>query len=315
MFDSPKVVDSACGLDIGSNTFSLTELRSSDTGLDIVRDISLFARLSEELIPGGPLKPAAISRGLAVLDEMVELFDLRSKPFRAVGTAALRMTGTPQLFTEPAREILGVDVEVISGEEEALLVSRGAIVGLEEDESWVVVDIGGQSTEICWFDGQGGWNPVSLPIGTVELAGRFFRVDTPPRQRVHDLRSEIRSALEKAVPTDLSGRAVGVAGTATTLASVELGLEKWDREKVHGLVVGTERLRHWTERVLSLTTEERVSKHGIPPGRADIFPAGLCVLSEFLNHLGRDEVQISANGLRIGVALDLLNGGDDGSRA
>ncbi|MCP4196366.1 MAG: exopolyphosphatase, partial [Proteobacteria bacterium] len=99
----------ACGLDIGSNTFSFTELRRGDQGPEIVHDLSVPVRLSEGLTDGGELKPAAVMRGLAMLEELGKRFDLRHKPLKVVGTAVLRMAANPEIFTRPAKDILGVE--------------------------------------------------------------------------------------------------------------------------------------------------------------------------------------------------------------
>jgi exopolyphosphatase/guanosine-5'-triphosphate,3'-diphosphate pyrophosphatase len=108
------------------------------------------------------------------------------------------------------------------------------------------------------------------------------------------------------VPQELPGEVVGVAGTATTLGWLELGLERWDREAVHGTIVRGGALRRWANAINPIPTAERISRYGLGSGRADVFPAGLSVIEELLNHLGRGSLVISVNGLRVGVALSLL---------
>ncbi len=296
----------ACGLDIGSNTFSLAELRPGPAGIEVVQDVSLVARLSEGLKDGGPLSPTAVFRGLEILKTLYTRFDLGQKPLRAVGTAVLRMARDPEVFLEPAKEILGVDVEIVSGEEEALLVSKGASLGLNQEITWVVADVGGQSTEICWQDEKGHFTPISLPIGVVGLTSRFIKSDPPISDEVHALTLQVRKVLSEAVPTDIKGQLLGVAGTATTLGMLDLDLNTWHRKKVHGFEMSDTRLKKWQTRILEATTKERQERYGVRPGRADVFPAGILVLSEILAHLNRDAFTISANGLRVGIALEMM---------
>ena len=91
-----------------------------------------------------------------------------------------------------------------------------------------------------------------------------------------------------------------------TLGWLELGLDRWDRAAVHGTPIDRPRLDHWTERMTRIGTAERIARYGLGPGRADVFPAGLCVIGELLDHLGRERFVVSVNGLRVGVALSLL---------
>jgi exopolyphosphatase/guanosine-5'-triphosphate,3'-diphosphate pyrophosphatase len=298
---------SVCGLDIGSNTFSYTELTAGTGGIEIIRDASLPVRLSEDLHKGGELKPAAVARGLKSLKKIAKSLDLGQKPVRAVGTAALRMARNPEVFTAPATEIIGVEVEIISGEEEALLAGRGAVMGLDVQGELVTVDIGGQSTEICWKEADGSFCSLSLSLGVVDLTARLLKSDPPTKSEMEDLRSEVRGAIVGAVNRDLKGSIVGVAGTATTLGWLDLDLDTWQREKVHGLKMSGERIAFWLGEMTAVSSWERHARYGIRPVRADVFPAGLVVLDEVLKHLRRDSFVISANGLRIGVALSLLN--------
>ncbi|MCP4606661.1 MAG: hypothetical protein GY847_40165 [Proteobacteria bacterium] len=299
---------SACGLDIGSNTFSFVELRQGSSGPEVAEDASFAVRLSEGLTRGSPLKASAVARGLITIEELKQRFDLGEKPLRAVGTAVLRMAKNPEVFTQPARDILGVDIELISGEEEALLMGRGARLGLDEGGQWIAVDVGGQSTELCWRDDCGVWQPLSLPIGVVGLASSFLESDPPHPTEIEALRREVGSVISSVIGQDLQGQIAAVAGTATTLGVIDLELGKWQREKVHGLEMGRNRLQFWLGRMLAVSSKERTVKYGIRPRRADVFPAGLCVLDELLEHLGRDAFTISANGLRVGVALELMEG-------
>lgn len=274
----------------------------------MIDDTSIGVRLSEGLVEGGALAPAAVMRGLEALKEIVRTFDARNKRLRAVGTAALRKTGSPEIFTGPAREILGVDVEIISGQEEAKLTGRGAVLGLKGDGPWIIVDIGGQSTEVSWQEPSDARRAVSLPLGVVELTETYVRSDPPEPGEMDEVREHIRLVISDAVPRGVPGRLVGVAGTATTLGSMELGLTTWQPGRVHCLVMSRERLRGWMGKIVSITSSERTSRYGVRPVRADVFPVGICILQELMTYLDRDSFTVSVNGLRVGAALSILEG-------
>jgi exopolyphosphatase / guanosine-5'-triphosphate,3'-diphosphate pyrophosphatase len=302
------------GLDIGSNTFSCVALEDSDAGVRVVDDASHVVRLAEDLVPGGPLSARAVARGLAVLGAMAERFRFEERPLRAVGTAALRLTGAPEDFTFLAEPILGVPVEIVDGEAEARLAWRGCLLGLDVGGPRIMVDVGGRSTEVCW-DEDGEPKPVSVPLGVVELTQRFLRSDPPAPQEVAAMRLAIREVLAGAVPRGIAGEVVTVAGTATTLAFLELGLERWDRDLVHGARLTSERLEVWLARMAGVDCKARVSAFGVGAGRADVFPAGLAIFAEVMALLGRERFTVSVNGLRVGVALGLLEEVRHGSRS
>ncbi|MDD5307198.1 MAG: hypothetical protein PHU25_07745 [Deltaproteobacteria bacterium] len=302
------------GLDIGSNTFSCTALERRGAGVHVVDDASHVVRLAEGLVPGGPLSAEAVARGLAVLCAMSKRFGFREHPMRAVGTAALRLTGDPSAFTALAEPILGVPVEIVDGEQEARLAWRGCLLGLKGEGPRIMVDVGGRSTELCWEE-NGAPRPVSLPLGVVELTSRFLRSDPPSADEIAAMRREIRDVLADALPRDIAGEIVAVAGTATTLAFLELGLEKWNRNLVHGARLTRERLEGWLARMTGISCTARVSDFKVSAGRADVFPAGLAIFAEVMALLGRDQFVVSANGLRVGAALGLLEEVEHGSGA
>ncbi len=299
----------ARGLDIGSNTFSYTEIKQGSFGIEVIADTSVPVRLSEGLSDGGLLNPIAVARGLQALENLVRQFKLGDKVLRAVGTAVLRMASNPEVFTGPATEILGVEIEILSGEEEALLMGKGAVLGLTGDGPWITIDVGGQSTEVCAFGSDKRRHPLSLPMGVVGLTAAFLTEDPPGPIEMESLRGEIRRVMSEAIPKDLEGTIVGVAGTATTLGVIDLKIDGWRREKVHGLEMRREVLQSWLDRMLAVPAKQRTEKYGVRPGRADVFPSGLCILDELLGHLGSDSFIISANGLRVGAALELMESG------
>ncbi|MCU0661596.1 MAG: hypothetical protein MUC50_04640 [Myxococcota bacterium] len=301
----------AQGLDLGSNTFSFCELSTDECGaLGLRHDASIPVRLSEGLSPGGRLRPAAIARGLAVLESYKERWGFRKARLRAVGTAVLRMCAHPEDFTGPASELIGVPVEILSGEQEAQLTFRGAALGLPAlpEQRWLMVDIGGQSTEIGWRE-ESRLVSYSLPMGVVSLSEAYLHGDPPSVDHIRALRAAVKTELERAVPCELPGDLMCVAGTATTLGALALELTHWDRGRLHGLRLSLAELQLWSRRVLEVDSKKRTELYGISEGRSDVFPAGLALLEEVLCHLNKNSFTISACGLRVGVALSVLEQG------
>ena len=198
-------------------------------------------------------------------------------------------------------------MEVISGFKEALLSSKGAALGLGELGDLITIDIGGQSSEVCWRGVSGAVKASSLPLGVVGLKRRYLGSDPPTTDEIEKMTRDARDIISNSLEPHIDGKVVCVAGTATTLGWLELGLDTWRREKVHGLEVSVKNLEIWLDRMVAISSKERQKRWGIREIRADVFPAGLVVLREFLLYLGRDSFIISANGLRVGVALELLN--------
>lgn len=302
----PEKYDQTVGLDIGSNTFSCAEIRRVRSEIELIDDASLPVRLSEGLTPGGRLKPEAVDRGLKALEALVQQFDLRHKPLRSVATAVLRKTSHPEDFLKPAEALLGSKIEIISGDEEARLTCRGAVCGIPTSRPWVVTDVGGQSTEVGWQKADGDWEGLSLDFGVVSLTERFVHQDPPLVEEIVEMGTEIRRVLHASLPVDLSGVLLGVAGTATTLGMLSIGTSVWQREKVHGLEMGLADVSYWKKVIAACTAAERFDRYGIQPLRADVFPSGICIIEEMMRFLKNDGFTISANGLRIGVALSQL---------
>ncbi|MBN2717573.1 MAG: hypothetical protein JXX14_17105 [Deltaproteobacteria bacterium] len=302
------LISTSVGLDIGSNTVSCTQLHRDAHGkIHMQHDKSFPVRLSEGLVPGGVLKPEAIARALDAIEKIARKFDYRTSHSRAVATAVLRMTSTPDAFTGPAKAILGTPVEIIDAAEEARYTAIGAVFDLPARDDWAILDIGGQSTELSCHGAGGAWESVSMPLGVVGLTERFFSSDMPSREEQEAARDSVRTLLQAHMAPSLTGQLVCVGGTPTTLSKLVHRMERWDREKVHGSPVSLAQTQKWLDISSAVDVKTRIEKFGMKPGRADIFPAGVLILDEMLQYLGKDSFTVSANGLRVGLALTLLD--------
>lgn len=295
------------GLDVGSNTISCTQIRREPDGeIHVVNDASFPVRLSEGLTPGGQLNPNAIARGLEALEQISSQFDYRQNPAKAVGTAVLRMTCNPDAFIQPAAKILGTPIEIIDGLEEARLTAIGAVFELPTRDDWIMLDIGGQSTELSCIEENGQLFSVSMPLGVVEVSEKFFSSQTPSLAEQSAARSHVRQLLQVHLHRPLQGKLICVGGTPTTLSLLVHRLTGWQRDKVHGDEISRADTIAWFERVVVIDAPTRIKTYGMRPMRADVFPAGILILDEIMKHLGLETFTVSANGLRVGLAISNL---------
>lgn len=293
-------------IDLGSNSVLLLVVDDEGNTLhDEARVVGLGAGLGDR----GMLRP---DREVAALEALVDYAqtarDLGVQPWEITtawtssGRRAMNATGFIQKVEHHSR----IRLTVISGEEEARLTWRGALAGLPLPGGPVgVVDLGGGSTEFVLGEGPRIGSRVSLELGSVRLTEQFFGPE-PTRYRPQDL-AKLRAFVDETIATHswshLPRSLVAVAGTATTLAAMELGLTAWDREAVHGSRLTRAALRRQIDRLLPTGPRERRDLAAVSPERADFLLAGACVLEAACNAAHKDSLRISDGGVRHGLLL------------
>ncbi len=280
--------------------------------LGAVREVSTVTRLGQGVDRARRLAPAAIERTLACLAEYRERLDeLGVKHLRVVGTSALRDAAGAEDFLRRAEGLLGVPVEVISGEQEARLAFKGALSALPVLGPVLVIDIGGGSTEFILGevarDGLIVHSALSLNIGSVRLTERHVHSDPPAPEELLALRADIERELRAVELPARVGSVVGVAGTVTTLGSVIRALPRFDAVALHGERILARELRETLIRLTQLPVNLREALAGMNPGRADVIVAGALILEAALALAGAEECVVSARGLRWGLAEELTN--------
>ncbi len=202
----------------------------------------------------------------------------------------------------------GITIEVISGETEALLTYQGGICGLPlTDNKYLVLDIGGGSTEISFYDSSNEFKKYSLQLGSVRLTERYFKHDPPLVYEIVNGRRFVSNCIDEHTGSFMAGlnelTLVGVAGTVTTLACFEQNLKEFDIQKVSGYPIPFERVQFWKDKLLTLSVEEITNLSNATEGRADILQAGVLILSHFMEHFRFSEVITSERGLRFGMVI------------
>ena len=295
-------------IDLGTNTCLLLVAEWDGQELHpLVREMRVV-RLGENLDRTGRISSTALDRATAALTEYRDIITSSGcQEMRCVATSAFRDAPNKDELTERIRNITGLEIEEISGEEEARLVHRAVQEAFpEETGERASVDVGGGSTEII-FDKQGHLHEVhSLPLGSVRLTERHFSHDPPAAVEVAALRDNISTVLEDSgLPTKVASL-IGVGGTATTLAAIHLELEDYDPVKVHGRILKQRDLETILERCLALPYEQRVRLPGLHPGRADVIMAGTIILLAIMGHLQDKMIRISDRGIRWGIIAEMI---------
>ena len=291
-------------IDIGTNTVRCLIGEVRDGNLEpraVYRDI---IRLGEGLRARGGLDPAAMGRLTLVLNAYSShIQEAGCRTVRAVGTSALRDVNSDLTISRTLREVLGSPVEVISGMEEARLTSLGVQAGIGRMEDGLILDIGGGSTELVRvLNGNNIWW-TSLPAGVVHLTEEIVRADPPSKGQIEALRSRFRGLID--LERDDGGIIVaGTAGTPTTLAAVELGIDDYDPTLVNGHVLSVDTIQGLMEEFITRSSAQRLAMSGMEKGREDLIVAGTLMVLEVMDRWGFGEMVISDWGLLEGIAID-----------
>jgi exopolyphosphatase / guanosine-5'-triphosphate,3'-diphosphate pyrophosphatase len=278
-----------------------------DEQLRRVVDLCRFGRLGKGLDASGRLAPEAIAKSLDICREyravMIE-HDIK-KP-HVIGTQALREAANAGDFVGPAEEILGAPIEIIGGSREAELAYLSVARTFPElgDSCFVVVDVGGGSTELITANDGGVVSAVSVPIGAVRLTERYLESDPPAVGEVLRLDDKIDRALaELELPAGVP--VIGTAGTATTMAAFSLGLTEYDPDKVTGHKLSPEDVVKLRQRLFAATTAQRREMPGIEPQRADVIAAGVAIYHRVMHRIGATVLITCDRGIRWGLAYEL----------
>lgn len=291
-------------IDIGSNTLLLLIV---DEQLARVVDLCRFGRLGKGLDATGRLDAGAIEKSLEICREYRAVMTEHGvdKP-HVIATQALREAANAADFTEPAQQILGATIEIIDGPREAQLAYLSVARTFPElaGTPFVVIDVGGGSTELITAAHGSVVSAVSVPIGAVRLTERHLKTDPPAIGEVLGLDDDIDNQLAKhALPANVP--IIGTAGTATTMASIVLELESYDPDAVTGIRLAPEKVEQLRQRLFKATTAERRAMTGMEPQRADVIAAGVAIYHRAMHRIGAPVMITCDRGIRWGLAYEL----------
>ncbi|MEK6276327.1 MAG: Ppx/GppA phosphatase family protein [Actinomycetota bacterium] len=288
-------------IDLGTNTTRLLVADVADGRVDEVSRRTTITRLGEGVDSRHKLLPLPIARVRNCLtDYRRELESLGAERALLVATSAVRDADNGEAFLGEIEWSYGFTTRLLSGEEEAELTLRGASGGRDLPADAIVVDIGGGSTELITARER-----VSMDLGSVRLTERFLRSDPPTENQLDSLAAAARLVLFDQVPDGMQAhQGIGVAGTITSLAALDLGLVEYDPDRVHGHKLGDGAVKAQLERLAALPLAQRREVPGLEPERAPVIVAGAVILREIMSHLGLPAIEASERDILHGTALE-----------
>jgi exopolyphosphatase / guanosine-5'-triphosphate,3'-diphosphate pyrophosphatase len=306
---NPSSVKRVASIDIGTNTILLLIAEVGEGEINPLFEMETVVRLGENLQKTGVISSQAMDRGLQTLTQYLKQCQVwEVQKLFAVGTSALREAKNSEVFLRLGKEKLNLSIEVISGEEEAQLSFLAVAKDLQEQETSILaVDVGGGSTEFILGRGDQISRWISLPLGSVRFTEEFLHSDPVQEEEWQKMEQEIRKLLINIPHSKEPLSIVAVGGTATTLASVEQGLEDFIAERIHHFVLEKEALKNQLLLYRTKTIEERKKISGLPMARADVILAGAAILYLTMEEVKRPSVLISCHGVRYGLIYKKLN--------
>ncbi|MFQ5708605.1 MAG: hypothetical protein ACE5HO_14205 [bacterium] len=301
-------------IDIGTNTALLLVAEIDARGhLKPVLQKETIVRLGQGVDQRGRLQPEAMSRTLQALREYRLLArELNAEQILAAGTSAVRDAKNRNDFVSRIKNELNLELQILTGKQEARLTHLGALSNKSYLKGGVVViDIGGGSTEFIFGDRDQIEFAQSLDLGSVRLTERFVRHDPISEEEFGRIRESVAEGLEKLHRSACSNKRhlVGVAGTVTTLAAIQAKMANYQPEVIDGDRLSLDQIRAIVDELKIKTLAERKKIVGLHPKRADVILAGAVILLESAGGLGFQEVTVSDRGIRFGLILDYLTRG------
>lgn len=305
-------------IDCGTNSIRLLVAEVDDGQLRDVHRETRIVRLGQDVDATGRLAPEALERTrFALADYATIAMRAGAERIRMVATSATRDAANREDFFTMVRQTLGADAEVITGDEEARLSFTGAVGDLDPgDGPFVVVDVGGGSTEVVLGDWDGSRADVtaarSVNVGCVRITERHLRSDPATADEVSAAERFAALLLQEAfadVPVEKARTWVGVAGTITTLSALAQQLPAYDPECTHLSRLSSEQLRCTAKALLASTHQQRAANPAIHPGRVDVIAGGALIVRVLAEELqaraGIGELVASEHDILDGIALGL----------
>jgi exopolyphosphatase/guanosine-5'-triphosphate,3'-diphosphate pyrophosphatase len=299
-------------IDLGTNSIRLLVARfpeGDSDPTDLARDM-VITRIGKGVDRTGRIAPESLGRTLRVLERYCgRARALSAERIHLAATSAVRDASNRDDLATAVLRLTGEPMEVLSGAEEAALSFLGATHGLEGEAPYLVLDIGGGSTEFVLGERHPGGS-VSAQIGSVRLTERYVHTDPPSFKELERLELAVTSVLtqvEDRIPVADVRTLVAVAGTATTVQAIALGLPEYDPEALHRTVLSRDDAERVFRLLADMTTEERRQIPVMAPGREDVIPAGAAILVGVMRRWGFAEALVSETDILDGIAHRMVD--------
>jgi exopolyphosphatase/guanosine-5'-triphosphate,3'-diphosphate pyrophosphatase len=291
-------------IDIGTNSTRLLIADVEGGGVEEVERRTTVTNMGRGVDHSGMICTDAVDDVCEVIgDYKARYEEMGAERVFAIATSAVRDAINGDAFIAELRERFGLDARLLTGEEEAHLTYLGATSHRPADDATLVFDIGGGSTELIVGSGTEVGFHSSLQAGTIRQSERHLTSDPPDPHELEALAADIRTLIDRAIASQAEGnpvRAIAVAGTPTSLAAIDQGLEPYDPGRVHGYRLGMQPIQHMLSRLSSLPLAERLRVPGLHPGRAPTIVAGTVILVQVMRAFRLQEIEVSE--------LDILHG-------
>lgn len=299
------------GIDCGTNS---TRLLVADGSGKTVERLMRITRLGQGVDATGELAPEAVARTVAVLEEYRKVLDHHGvERVRMTATSAARDASNRDDFFAAATAAVGVTPELLGGDEEARLSFLGATSELDPDDGpFLVVDIGGGSTEFAVGSSGEPDGVLSTDIGCVRITEKFLHSDPPAPEELSQAFDVVRGHLDdvaRVIPSvDEVRRFVGLAGTVTTMAAVELGLADYDRDRIHHFVLTRAAAEDVFRTLATESRRRRLYNPGLEEARADVIVGGAIIVTAIMRYFEFAECLVSEADILDGLVLSLRGG-------
>ncbi len=294
-------------VDLGTNSTRLLVADVSDGKVTDVARETRITRLGEGVDERRRLLPVPVARVRNVLSDFRRTAEeLGAERTLLIATSAVRDAENGEAFLGEIEWSYGFTTRLLSGHDEAMLMFRGVTSERRLDGGTMIIDIGGGSTELVAGGPDGVRWHESLDIGSVRVTERFLASDPPTVAELDDAATAVRALLAERVPDEIRSDTrseIGVAGTITSLAGLALGLDEYDRDRIHGFRLGAEALGAQLERLASVPVAERRTLRPLDPDRAPVIVGGALIARELLAHFDLAELEVSERDILDGAAL------------
>lgn len=284
-------------IDIGTNSMRLLIGDYIDGKIENRKKYVNTTRIGQGVDKDGYINEQALKRNLEALEEFANICkDEECEFIYCMGTSALRDSKNGYVFVERAKEKTGIDVDIISGKEESNLGFMGVLEGLEGDDSILVIDIGGGSTEFIIGDREGIKFAKSENVGALRMTEKFLKKDPICEEEFNQMSDfilkEIKDTLEYINQKGIK-KLVGIGGTITSLSAMNQELEVYSMEKIHNSEVTIKNIKQILQNLKKMTLNDKKTLKGLQPKRADIITAGVEILNIIMENLEIEKIVVS----------------------
>lgn len=297
-----KHIENIAVIDIGSNTLRLLIGNLKDNKINKLYSDRIVTRLGNNIIKNGLLSVESSRKSINTLKKFKEISEKYNVScVIAIGTSALREAKNSKYFCESVKKLTGININIISGEEEAYYTLCGVMnEKYNKEDSIFLLDIGGGSTEWIYWKQQ-NVNSGSLFLGALKIKEKFLSIDPYSHESISKAEEFIKKEIETFLPKVKINKFITIGGTASTLGMINMGLSNYCPEKTHMSEIDIETIKEILKKLLFISLEERKKIKGIPFDRADIICPGLLILEKIAEYLNVDKVTISENGILEGI--------------